>query len=97
MCFGQLQKLPRVTDKGCSRDWGVPSGEADFSTDFEQVFGWALGWATRGYFFLYPDGHFGLVPLTFLVNFPLTQEIEIDFLGVAALAGTFFIGWAAVS
>jgi hypothetical protein len=34
---------------------------------------------SKGYFFLYPVGHLGFVPLTFFVILPLTQEIVTDF------------------
>ena len=36
------------------------------------------------YFLLYPFGHIGLIPVTFLINFPFTQVIVI-FLTTAAL------------
>jgi hypothetical protein len=44
------------------------------------------------YFFLYPEGHTGLKAVTFLVSFPLTQVIVInfgfvDFVGVGDLEG----------
>jgi hypothetical protein len=38
MCFGQLQKLPRVTDKGAVLGSGLFLGEAESNTSFEQVF-----------------------------------------------------------
>jgi len=31
MCFGQLQKLPRVTDKGCKGDWGFLRGKRNLA------------------------------------------------------------------
>ena len=44
----------------------------------------------RFYFFrAYPDGHFGLVPVTFLDNFPFTQVIVLvtTFLIVVVVVG----------
>ncbi len=41
---------------------------------------------SRGYFFLNPAGHLGLMAVTFLVVFPFTQEIVTFFLATVAVA-----------
>lgn len=43
-------------------------------------------WKAIVYFFLYPVGHFGFALVTFLVIFPLTQTIEINFVGFTTVA-----------
>jgi hypothetical protein len=47
MCFGRMQKLPRVTDKGSCCGWGVPYGETEGSTPFEQVFNSQAGFERK--------------------------------------------------
>jgi len=54
------------------------------------------------YFFLYPTGHFGVMPDTFFVVLPLTQVIVIlllkpavlDFGSIYGLSATYFSAWA---
>jgi hypothetical protein len=44
-----------------------------------QEFRLSISRLQRRHFFLYPEGHLGLIPVTFFVNFPFTQVIVTFF------------------